>query len=226
MSARQTNNVNFAVVGGTAALTTGNMNTLGDGEIGVFEADGTRANTSTAAGTKFVIALGGPDSKPVFVSDLIDPTKVNVFTAKAGTPAEEQVDYIGWDGTAGDIQEIASNLYMATVHIQEFLTSNTDGRYIKHFQYKSGSSADKHAVAKGLVASAINNFSREAEDYLNVALVSAEAGDAIAGAPTDFTFTAGSKVVSWTGTDPTNLAAGEFIRVGTDVADPIYEIAE
>jgi hypothetical protein len=223
MSARQENNVNFAVVGGNAVESTGTV--LNEGEIGLFKANGTRLTTAGAvAGEKFYIALGGANNKPAFVSDVIDGSKITSITTKAPVAAAEQLDYIGFNGTSGDIDEIMNNLYMATVHIQEYLTSNTDGRYIKHFQYKSGSTPDKHAIAKGLVASAINNFSREAEDYLAVALVSAEPGDAIAGAPTSFTFTAGSKVVTWAGTDPTNVAAGEFLRVGTSPADPIYEI--
>jgi hypothetical protein len=178
------NNVTFLAASNittNVAVTAGTMNDIAEGEVALFQPDGTRIdNTNDALGMDFVVAVGGAGSKPAFVSDVIDGSSITSIVGKNAVAAAEQVDYIGWDGTAGDIEEIDDNLYMATVHIQEYLTSNTDGRYIKHFQYKShATAADKHAIAKGLVLSAINNFSREAEDYMNIALVSAEAGDAM-----------------------------------------------
>jgi hypothetical protein len=46
------------------------------------------------------------------------------------------------------------------------LTSSTDGRTVKHFQFKSDASAIQAEIAIGLTGSAINNFSKEATQYI------------------------------------------------------------
>lgn len=230
MSVRQQNNVNFAVVGGTASLSTGAV--LNDGEIGLFKANGTRLTTAGAvAGEKFYIALGGANGKPSFVSDVIDGSKLTSITTKAPVDAAEQVDYIGFNGVSGNIEAIASNLYMATVHIQEYLTSSTDGRYIKHFQYKTASSGETaHTIATGLISSGIKNFSREAEDYLGFGLLSDEAGTSLTATTGNLSITNGSKILTASVDIDGEMAVGDYIRLSEDgttaaaLTDPIYKI--
>jgi hypothetical protein len=215
MSATQFRNVEFLMIGkaaGDAPATGEAISDLAAGEIGVFSVDGVRLG-NTATNDYFILALGGANGKPAFVSEAIKSSSVKAISTKAGAVATEQRDTVGYDGTSGAIADLtASNLYMVDLYIQEYLTSNTDGRYIKHFQWESGSVAPTQMdVAYNMVKSAILNFSREAEDYMEFDLYSADAGAANTGAGT-ITLANGSKVATF-GTNVDAVAVvGDYIR--------------
>ena len=82
MSVSQIKNSNVVLVGiGTSTTPpASSIADLAEGQIGVFQVDGL-AGTAIAADAKFVIAIGGSTSKPVFVSEAIDPA--NIVKAKA-----------------------------------------------------------------------------------------------------------------------------------------------
>ena len=103
------------------------------------------------------------------------------------------------------------------------MTSNTDGRKIKHFQYKSDASATQAEVANGLFKSAINNFSKEAEAGMGFEMLCNDAG-ATDGTATTVDVVNGSK----TGTlnaGATTFVVGDFLRIGGGATtDPVYKI--
>jgi hypothetical protein len=192
---------------------------LAEGEIGVFSVGGLRRDTSDTD-ANFILVVGGANSKPAFVSDVIKASDVDAISTKAGNVAIEQIDSIGYNGASGSIATLtADNLYMVDVMVQELLTSNTDGRYMKHFQYKSGSSAPTQAdVASGLAASAYKNFSRDTEDWAYVNVLMPTTSDAALGTGVDtMVFNKGSVSVSCTDVDDatTNaaIAVGDYLRV-------------
>ena len=240
MSARQQNNVEYLLVGGEGAIDDSIIKTLNDGEIGAFTPGGLRITQSAVAGVAvaaalnqdFFLALGG--TSPLQRTPVIKGGTIKNIKAKAYTTATTQVDYIGFNGTSGSIEAIDNNLYMTQVYIEELLTSSTDGRYIKHFQYESDSSATQAEVANGLFKSAVFNFKREAKNTSGDAplvfeMMMAAGSDAALGTGVDdVVFVKGSATISATDIDDatTNsaLAVGDYLRVGTAATDEVYKI--
>jgi hypothetical protein len=237
MSARQTRNQDLALVGSTATLTASpaDANALADGEIRLFTADGVVIdNTNDVLGMDFRIAVGGANGKASFVSELINGTKLTTTQAlNVNAPVAEVLEnqFIGYNGTSGSIDAIDNNLYMVQVYIEDYLTSSHDGRYIKHFQYKSDSSATQAEIAIGLAGSAINNFNREAKNASGdpMMIFKALCNDALAAA-FDFdetvSVTKGSKVIVNADATPTYntgtaIAVGDFIRIGAAAASAV-----
>jgi hypothetical protein len=233
MSITQSRNVEYLALGKVAAgapVATEAISALLDGEIALFSVGGSRL-AAAAANDNFIIAVGGSDSKPAFVSEAIKASSVKAISTKAYVAAAEQSDSIGYNGATGSIATLtASNLYMVDVMVQELLTSNTDGRYIKHFQWKSGVVAPTQMdIAYNLVVSGIKNFAREAEDYLQFDIHSDDTGAANTGAGT-ITLDNGSKVATF-GTDVDAVAVvGDFVRFdesaggATAVTDAVYKV--
>jgi len=231
MSVTQTRNVDYVLVGKTAVTATvASINDLADGQLGVFSLDGT--TTGMAQDEKFIIALGGPSSKPKFVSEAIDPAKVEVVKSRGSEVATEQQTHVGFNGTTGSIQGLgAAGYYKVDMYIQEYLTSNTAGKTIKHFQYLAGTAVPtQDVVATNLALSAYNNFKREAEDYVKIEMLMAAGSDTAVGTGVNnVTFTKGSTGIIADGTiddatGSTALAAGVYIRIGATAADPVYKI--
>lgn len=224
MSITQSRNVEYLCLGKTVSSQPGNdeaISELAEGEIGIFSVGGVRRDTSDTDGN-FIIVVGGANSKPAFVSEAIKASSVKAISTAAATAATEQKDSIGYNGTSGSIATLtASNLYMVDVMVQELLTSNTDGRYIKHFQWKSGSTAPTQAdVAAGLLKSAINNFSREAEDYMSFEMLLSDAGVATTG-----TVDVVNGSLSAVASVPGDFEVGGYFRAGTATTDPVYKVA-
>lgn len=226
MGITTTRNVDYVLVGGSLnTATVNNINDLQLGEVGVLSVNNA-TGSGLSAGDSFVIAIGGANSKPAFVSEAIPAGKVTVAKSRGLEVAVEQQDSIGFSGAGGAIDAgdlTANNLYMVDVMIQEYLTSNTDGRYIKHFQYQSGSSTpNSDDVTHNLTKSAIENFSREAEDYIGFQHLIRNAGSAVTGATT-LTFTKGSKTVVGN-VAASNVAVGDYVRVSATLTDSVYKV--
>jgi hypothetical protein len=234
---RQTRNQDLVVVGKDIASITANpisMNALADGEVRLYTPEGALIEAVAAGGSvavaadmTFVVAIGGPNGKPKFVSEPINGAIVNYVT-KTGAAGAEQLDYIGYNGASGSIDEIDNNLYMVSAYVEEYLTASSDGRYIKHFQFKSKTTgAIQPEIALGLAKSGIENWSREAKNVngdsfmgfkalCNVALGS----DFVFDATFEITGTKRSNTLNVAAATPTYdtgtaLAVGDYLRIGT-----------
>jgi hypothetical protein len=156
------------------------------------------------------------------------------YTGTAGVAAREQVDYIGFNGTTGDIQVLANNFYLIKLeHVpNQFAYGKRPANY-KYGTYQSPAGLTQNAagqlnVANGLVNSLVTNFrpNRSTDWRVKSELVNSGAGTGITGAPTSFSFTRYSKVVTYLGADPGNVVAGDYLRVnGTTPGDPVYKVA-
>lgn len=224
-----TKDIELVLVGSSpVALTTAvdsTPATLNSGEIGLFTPNGVRIlGANAAAQSKFKFALN--DAGNIIVSDVIDKATITQLVPKVGSADVEQVDYIGFNGTSGDIAEIADNNYIVTVYIEELYTATKDNKYNKHFRANTGTTADKHDVVQQLSRDAIRNLGLGARDpnpVFKAEIVSADAGTALNVAVTDLTFVNNSKYVTLTGA-ATGIVVGQFIRVGLTVTSPIYKV--
>lgn len=238
MAQQERNVTNLIINNRVAALSAGAVDALNVGEVGVFSADGVRITTASApAVTEFFLARGSatPAADGYYKTDLISVADIVAssvsVTGVAGTnlAATEQQDSIGYNGTSGSIEAINNNLYLVSIYVQEYLTSSTDGRKIKHFQYHSDATATQAEIAIGLTGSAINNWSKEAEQYIVFKALCDNAGAATTGTGT-YSITRGSKtLLAGTAIDAV-LSVGDFIRLDESaggapaVTDAVYRI--
>lgn len=214
------------MVGKTStALSTGKMDGLNVGEIGAFTPSGVRVKgNNVAAQDKIVLALKLRD-KVFQISDVIEKAELQYVTAQGGKDDQESIDYIGFNGTDGDIQAIDNNDYFLTVFIEAFFESESDGRYNKHARASTGKSASKYDVARQLRQSLAWNVglqSKEPEKYLTSELVSNAAIVAAPAGTVAFDFVHNSKYVATTLS--TGIVVGDYIRAGITKADPVYEV--
>lgn len=203
--------------------------TLAEGEIALFTPSGTLITSANAASfDKAVVFKGTASGQPVQLSDVITKAKVKTAVGKNGVAAQEQITYVGYNGSEGSIDVINDNWFFVKLAFQELLVSNTDGRVIKHGQYKTAvSGATQEKIAVGLQKSLINNFSREPQDTIKAELVNSGTKTALGTGVNNVVFTKGSDVVTAEDIDDSTtnaaLAVGELIGVG-DVYAKIISI--
>jgi hypothetical protein len=220
MSKNQSN-VQSCFVGGpivSANVTTSALNSTfiaNTGEIGIFTPDGRRMTEALAATEKqFVIAQarGAAGEPKLLVSEVIDKAKIKSIKSKLYAAAAQQVDYIGYNGTSGSIEVNANELYYIELYLEEYITSSHDGRYIKHGQFNSNSSSTQVSIANGLVASLVNNFSREPKQLIKFERVTSST---VTGATTGtLAVVNGSKyVTAATDIDNGGAVAGDYLVI-------------
>jgi hypothetical protein len=226
------------IVSDLAAVTSG---TITPGSTGATPGSVVIANMSNEVLTTGTV---GTYSKIKIIKDrganlplqqvVLNLNDIIAYTGTAGVAAREQVDYIGFNGTTGDIQVLANNFYLIKLeHVpNQFAYGKRPANY-KYGTYQSPAGLTQNAagqlnVANGLVNSLVTNFrpNRSTDWRVKSELVNSGAGTAILGAPTSFSFTRYSKVVTYVGTDPSNVVAGDYLRVnGTTPGDPVYKVA-
>jgi hypothetical protein len=158
-------------------------------------------------------------------------TRSQITTASsiAGRLASEQVDFVGFNGTAGtEIAVLNNNFYTVKLeHVpNQFAYGKRPANY-KYGTYQSSPAATQAEIANGLQASLVQNFrpNRTIDWRVITELVCNDAGAAITGTATTFGVTRYAKNVVINGT-VTNVAAGDFIRLGgTTTAAVVYKVA-
>ena len=159
---------------------------------------------------------------------------IATYVGAAGAAATEQVDYIGFNGTSGTMQVLANNFYIVKLeHVPNAFAYGKRPANYKYGTYQSSLGITQNAagqleIANGLVNSLVQNFrpNRTTDWRVKSELVNSGAGAAITGAPTSFSFTRYSKTVTYAGTDPSNVAVGDYLRVnGTTPGTPVYKVA-
>ncbi len=228
---RQTRNQDLVVVGKTLATMTAapaSMNALADGEVRLYTPEGVLIDSgNVAANMTFTVVMGGPNGKPKFVSEPINGAIVN-YVAKGGAAGAEQLDYIGFNGTSGSIDEIDNNLYMVSAYVEDYLTSSHDGRYIKHFQFKSKTlGAIQPEIALGLAKSGQENWSREAKNVNGDSFMGFKAicDEAIVAEANTIDIVKGSNTILAGGA--LTAVVNDFIRIGnaaSALTDSVYKV--
>jgi len=217
-------------IGADATKTVGGIETLNDGEVGLFTPAGTRlTETSAETETRFIIVKGrsGSSVEPVLLSGAI--AKAHIVTANAvrtlWTDTVEQVDFIGFNGTSGAIQAINNTLYHIRINLNQSITSNVGGVSVKHGIYDSDASTAQWEVAQGLAQSITFDFSKETDKQVVAERLCDETGTALTGTG-DITVTNGSKYIQAATDIDAVLVVGDFIRLGAGItaAFPVYQV--
>ncbi len=232
------NNAQQLIVGNTPStnvITTGDLGSAvfnaatNVGEIGIFDQHGVRLDETTIlTADKFVVAVSRGADLPPIQSDVIVKSSISNISRKVYAAAVEQSVAVGYNGTTGAIEDIATyagELYSDRIIFQMFMSGSDDER-IKRGDFQSALTSTQADVALAIVGSLVRNFDRE---------VSNSAGDkpivfkAIVNTPlaNDFAFdntgdatvTSGSKLISFAGAPTYNtgtaLAIGDYLRIGS-----------
>jgi hypothetical protein len=202
-----------AVVGTLAS-----PSSLADGEVVVTDAGNKILDQTTVLLTdRIKVVQGRGATKPLFETATFTLPEVYQYTGQAFADAQQQVTYLGYDAVAGagSVEVLNNNAYAMTITFQEITVPGLQGSYVPvSVWYQSDASATQVKVVNGLY----NNLVRQLS-FFNLPVITAERVSnapsvAITGAPTNLTFSYGSKTVTYTGTDPSNTPVGSWLRVG------------
>lgn len=227
--------VRMVMVGAAGSLSAGGFETLNLGEVGAFTPTGVRLNTAGAATADRLILAQKMYDGTIKVSDVIEKAEIMEASNIKGKASTESIDYIGFNGSGGDIDAIPNNNYFITVYLEEFFEATRDGRYNKHMRATTDETPNKLDIALQLINEGALNlgvFSKESEKYLRTDLVVDVAStDLGTGTGVAIKFTKGSPYVTGftdvnDSTGGSALAVGKYIRVGTALTDPVFKIVE
>jgi len=203
---------------------------LANSEIAVFTEGGKIADTTTGVASKtFKIGYKTADGE-LIMSDIIDPKTVKNYKGKKSVATAEQVTYIGYNGTSGDIVAANSTSYIISLWFNNDTLNGSMDRLVKYGAYKSDSSAISKEIAAGLALSLYNNLKNELEYRVKVERVSNGTLLALGTSVDNVTFTKGSQYFTATDIDDATvnaaLAVGDVIVIGSATTSPRYIITE
>jgi hypothetical protein len=189
---------------------------IADGEVVVLDENDTPAAAPTITTSRYIKLVQRSGNELVF-SARIDGNNVFRYTGKAYDAPREQVSYIGYNGTAGDIQAIALNNYKLTISYKHDKEKYSEQLNAKPYYYSSPATVTSSMVAYDFTYQIANDPSAEVRAERVVAGTGATPG---AG---NYIFTNGSDLI----TNPAStLTVGQVIRVGTTATSPAYIVTE
>jgi hypothetical protein len=195
-----------------------NISVIPVNEIYVCSPGGTCLDTTTYANfDRFRIGYNLTGQDPV-MSDVIPMATLKNYKGALSVAPAEQVDYIGYNGTANSISVVDSNLYMARFWFKGFTENQFSDQLVRHGIYTSDSSATQSEVAAGLTSNMVANLSNKNDDYdIKVERVySGAQDDALATATASLTNN--SKYVVFSEDLTALVVAGSILRFGTSGA--------
>lgn len=195
------------------------------GEVLVVERDG----TAIAAGsTGIMIAVKKADGT-LDQTEVIPTAGIVKASVKSYASGTNQVDYIGFNGTTGSIDAVNSTHYIANLRMQEFGSNSASNYENLVGEFYTDASGTQQEVADGMVSSLIASHDELDQERFLIERVIDVAGGIVPTGVNTLTFTKGSKYFTATDIDNASGAAafqvGEYIRIGTNLTDPIYKIA-
>ena len=158
-------------------------------------------------------------------SDLISKANIISYDLAVQSAEVQQVDYVGYNGSAGSLGAIVSNLHTIRLYVQESTIQGFMQQKIKEGFYKSASTTTQQAIALGLCKSLVANYSREPEQDLKFERINAGA-QANAMASATASVVNGSKYVTLSEDESLTCPAASLIRFGTSGAGvaPVYVV--
>lgn len=186
--------------------------------------------TSLASGLdafKLVANAGGT----LVHSDVVTKGNVRRFNLSTTAAETQQTDYVGFNGTSGEIETLAANtIYTIRLSVLGLTKADFMQQLIKEGFYKSGSSTpSQYDVALGLQKSLVANFSREPERIIAFEKVASGTRTALATSAGTVTFVHGSKYVTFNSdiddtTGNPALAVGELLAPATAATSGVYKV--
>ena len=205
---------------------------LADGDVVVTDLKNTVLDAASLPATLPAFKMIARSGSALIHSDVIEQGLVRKYDLGLQASESQQLDYVGFNGVSGSLDEIASNIYTIRLYYQEELIAGFMQQKIKEGFYKSNAVAASYAqgaVAEGLVHSLIANYSREAEKDITFGMTNSGANTDIGTGAGSVTFTQGSKYAVF-GTDITDattnaaLAVGDLLAVSDAKTESMYRV--
>ena len=219
-------NITQSLIGQNVAATTATrVENLEDGRIGITNLFGKILTTDADTFDTIVIHQGGSNRR----SDVIKRSNVKSIRTKAYAAPTNQITYVGYNGTAGDLQAINNNNYILRIN---FVTGNRSQEFpmqrIIQGRFVTGATSTKLEVADGLTKNINASARTRFENDIKAEVVLSNVGSSAWSISDTIVGTRGSTTVVIT--DVGNnasvgvIAAGAYLRIGTGVTDPCYKI--
>jgi hypothetical protein len=239
---RKANNV-FSALLSDASATTSALNTavpvgtvvsnlnLPIGAVVVCDMGMRRLNSTSygllTATDKFFIVQGRGATQPLMKSPALTKGMVAISASKFKA-AVQQVTIVGYNGTTGTLPVANNSDFWIKVRKRDNDAANrSQPMSLFAGPVKTDATGTQAELAVALVASGYRNFTNQepANGYLKFEAITNAASNAVTGA-TSLTFTYKSKVVAITGAATSNVAVGDFLRVGgAAVTNAVYRVA-
>lgn len=233
----QLNNTLFVQVGsdiprsaGATAGTLVSTGILADGELLVTDPGGVILDTTTVLQVDQIVLVQKATIQGVERLIQTEPIALGDIVSYTGFPYQatvQQISYIGYNAVTGSgaFEVINSNNYIIDISVREMMGQYAPLYPASFVSYESDATATEAEIANGLYSKLVAQIATYTKRPYYAELVSSAASIAITGAPTSYTFTFGSKVVSYIGTDPSNISAGDYLRIAAPVTGgvaPLY----
>jgi hypothetical protein len=160
---------------------------------------------------------------------VLNLNQIAAWGATPGAAATEQVDYVGFNGTSGEIAVLNNNFYTVKLeHVpNQFAYGKRPANY-KYGTYQSSPAATQLEVSAGLVKSLIQNFrpNRTTDWRVFTSLVNSSTTTAAVDTDiTSFSLVKYSTAVTVITTGAAAIAAGTYLRFGASTAaTSIYKV--
>jgi hypothetical protein len=215
---------------GATAGTLASPGILADGEIVITDASNVILSTATVltTNTPIKIVMGRGTTENLWESQLFTYNDITNYTGTAYAAKVQQVSYYGFNGVTGvgSFQAINNNYYSLVVSFYELVSQEASALMNPIIvDFLSDASATQGEVANGLYRNLVRQLSYWTRRPILAELLNANAGAATTGATGTLTATQGSPIVTATVSATAEFAAGDYVRFGTGVNDPVYLIA-
>lgn len=205
-----------ATVGALASPTS-----VADGEVVVTDEGNVILDTTTVlSATRIKVVQGRGATTPLFETATLTLDEVYQYTAQAYEDPVQQVTYVGYDAVigVGSFEVINNTSYQMTTTFLELTVPGLQGSYQPlSAWYNSDGSATQAKICNGLYSPLIKQLARFPYPVILAERVLSNAGAATGATAT---VTLGSPTVTMSTT--TAIVAGDYIRFGTAVTDPVY----
>lgn len=169
------------------------------------------------AGTPFSL-VGKSVDDTLHYSPILNPKNIRNLSYRAYTAKAEQVDYIGWNGTAGTIEATVYNHYMLSVYYKHDKAMWSEQKNIRVYNYETGATASAKNVCKSLST----QINMDLDTKLKAEIVANEATETALSNARTISATNGSDVVVGSAADH-GVSVGDVLRVAaTGTANPVY----
>ena len=168
-------------------------------------------------GTPFSL-VGKSVDNTLHYSPVLNPQNIRNLSYRAYTAKAEQIDYIGWNGTAGTLEEVTYNNYMLKVLYKHDKAMWSEQKNIRVYSHEVGATASSKLILKSLSA----QINLDKDTKLKAEIVANTATEAALSNACTITATNLSNTLVASAANH-GVVAGDVVRVAaTGTANPVY----
>lgn len=212
---------------GATAGTVVSPGILADGEIVITDAGNVILDVASVLTTTspIKIVMGRGVDNALWESQLFNYNDIRSYKGVEYAAKVQQVSYYGFNGVtaAGSFDVINDNYYTLVISFYELVSQEASALFNPIIvEYLSDASATQGEIVNGLYRQLTKQLSYWSKKPILAEMLNANAGAATTGATGTLTATTGSKLVTASVSATAEFAAGDYVRFGTTVNDPVY----